>query len=200
MPKKLILTLALVMLFGGAAPAVAEPQGYIAGNLGVGFFYGTFDEDPNLVLVAGGTAEEFCADNPGDPFSAEPGEAPLRTFLRHDGSIDEKVDDNGQPIHLYTNPYESGNAILWIEQVCADAIEADLLASGTAHLKVRNTIWPSEDGPPALVEVFNSVNGFVSGDDGAYKIYAEADLDVVNGVPQGNPEDFVRLDVRKIGS
>ena len=54
-------------LFGsvlGPATAHAEPQGYIQDVFPVGLVYGTFDEDPNLTLLVGGTVEEFCPERP----------------------------------------------------------------------------------------------------------------------------------------
>lgn len=185
----------IALLMAGATTASAEPQGHVRTETGIGYFYGTFDQDPNVTVLVGGTAEEFCLDNPEDPFNAEPGTAPLRVFPDDDGSVDLRVDDNGQPIHLY---YQSvGGGPEWIEVVCAayfaDGTVPEPFASGTAHLKVRLTI----DGN--VVDVFNSVNGIAVGDDGtAYKVRAWADLVVVDGVPQGNPEDFVGTKIVEI--
>ena len=58
-----------------------------------GYFYGTFDETPNVALFAGGTIDEFCFGDPGT--------APFRIFLRNDGTVDLKVNDKQQPIYLY---------------------------------------------------------------------------------------------------
>ena len=38
----------------------ADPAGFIPDELEYGYFYGTFDENPNVALFAGGTFEEFC--------------------------------------------------------------------------------------------------------------------------------------------
>lgn len=177
-------------------PAGADPQGYIEGQTGVGYFYGTFGQSPNVILLTGGTAEEFCEDNPEDPFNAEPGIAPLRTFLRNDGSVDLRVNDKDQPINLYYNEFDDGP--IWIEQVCADLIDGlpapVPFASGTADLKVRISVVTDD-----LVDVFNSVNGKATGTDGTeYKVRASADLVVENGVPIGDPADFVDFELTEI--
>jgi hypothetical protein len=50
-----------------------------------------------------------------------------------------------------------------------------------------------------LVDVFNSVNGTATGTDGtAYKVRASADLVVENGVPQGDPAEFVDFQLIEI--
>lgn len=191
-PVAVAMLAAVAMLMGLAAPAGAEPKGHIEAELGVGYFYGTFDQSPNIQLVVGGTAEEFCDDNPDDPFNAEPGVAPLRIFLRSDGSTDLKVNDKNQPINLYETELADGPA--WISQVCAGEIEAELFATGFADLKVRISLV-SED----LIDVFNSVNGKATGINGAeYKVRAAADLTVENGVPVGDPSDFVSFEMNEI--
>ena len=186
--------LALVAL---VAPASAQDQGAIKTEVGVGYFYGTFGEDPNLLLLTGGTAEEFCADSPDDPFNAEPGSAPARIIERPDGTLTINVNDRGQPIYLY----ESGElpAPPWIEGVCADlavGVSApEPIATGTAQLKVRDRIV-SDD----FIDVFNSVTGELVATDGTvYRVRASADLTIVNGVPAGNPEDFVSFELKPIG-
>jgi hypothetical protein len=184
-----------LLLAGAATTATAQPQGHIRDELGVGYFYGTFDQDPNISVIVGGRAEDFCEANPDDPFNAEPGSAPLRVFPNDDGSVDLKADDNGQPIHLYRQRVGGGPE--WIEAVCAayvaDGTIPEPFASGTAHLKVRLSI----DGN--VVDVFNSVNGIATGGDGtAYKVRAWADLVVVDGVPQGDPADFVGTEIVEI--
>lgn len=187
---------ACLLLVGYTTAASATPQGYIEGQLDYGYFYGTIDESPNVHLLAGGTAEEFCLDNPDDPFDAEPGTAPLRTFLRQDGSVDLKVNAKHQPIYLYES--EVGDGPTWIAQVCKDFFAGEPtpepFASGTADLKVRTSVV-SED----LVDVFNSVNGKATGVDGtAYKVRASADLIVKDGVPVGDPADFVDFELTEI--
>ena len=177
----------------------AEPQGYLQDDLGVGFFYGTFDQSPDLALLVGGTVEEFCEDNPDDPFNAEPGLAPLRVFLRRSGDVDLKVNDKDQPIHLYEQFDAVGPE--WLAGVCADHFDEDPattvpppIASGTADLKVRISIL-SDD----LAEVFNSVNGTAAATDGAeFKVRGWADLVVQDGVPVGDPSEFVGLEVTEI--
>jgi hypothetical protein len=172
---------------------LAEPQGYLQDELGVGYIYGTFDPSDNLALLVGGTAEDLC-NEPGDPFDAEPGSAPLRVFLRKSGAVDLKVNDKDQPIHLY---HVGGqDAADWLAGVCEDVDSVPApFASGTADLKVRISIITDD-----LVDVFNSVNGKAAASDGTeYKVRASADLVVEDGVPVGDPSEFVRLQVTEIG-
>jgi hypothetical protein len=194
---------AAVAIAAGAmvAPAAAhaEPQGYFPAELGVGYFYGTFDQSPNIQLLVGGRAEEFCLSNPDDPFNGEPGSAPLRVFERDDGSVDLKVNDKAQEIHLYELSDLVGPE--WIVEVCADLFDEDPattvpepFASGTADLKVRISVV-SDD----LIDVFNSANGTATAADGTeYKVRASADLVVENGMPVGNPDDFVSFEMIEI--
>lgn len=203
MLRKLAFTFVLVLLIGVAVPAGAvsdraNGQGYIAAPFGVGYFYGTFGEDPNTVLLVGGTAQDFCDVAEAEdisPFDAEPGEATVRVFERQDGSEELKVNSKDQPIHLY----DSGDlgALPFMDAVCAEYWSSGDLpepfASGEADLKVRNGI----DGD--VVDVFNSVNGTATGVDGTeYKVRASADLVVIDGELQGNPADFVELELREI--
>jgi hypothetical protein len=193
--RTLALVATIAVLGGMATSASAEPQGHIREELGYGYFYGTFDQDPNIQVLAGGRAEEFCVDNPEDPFNAEPGTVPGRLYPRDDGALDIRADDNGQPLHLYHQ--DVGGGPEWIEAVCADYVADGTIpepfASGTGHLKVRVTI----DGN--VVDVFNSINGIATGTDGtAYKVRAWADLVVVDGVPTESPENFVGTEVVQI--
>ena len=184
--------LAVAALIGsslGPATAHAEPQGYIQDEFQVGLVYGTFGQDPNLTLLVGGTVEEFCPDDPGT--------APMRVFLRNDGTVDLKVNDKDQPIYLYEQTV--GDAFDWIESVCEqldrnpDAVEP--FASGTADLKVRISII-SDD----LADVFNSVNGKLAASDGTrYRVRASADFIAGPSGPEGDPADFVSFELRKIG-
>ena len=78
-----------------------------------------------------------------------------------------------------------------------DGRTPELFASGTADLKVRNTVVVSEG--LVVVDVFNSVRGTVTGTDGSrYRVSASADLVVENGEPSGSPEDFIRFRLKKI--
>ena len=195
--RNVVTVLAALMLLASAATAaVAAPQGYIKGEAGIGYFYGTFDQDPNVSLIAGGTAEEFCLDNPDDPFNAEPGSAPLRTFLRTDGSVDLKVNAKDIPINMYYT--EVGDGPAWIAHVCdvylAGGPAPEPFASGVANVKVRVSVISE-----TLVDVFNSVNGTATGTDGTeYKVRASADLIVEDGVPVGDPSNFVDFELTEI--
>jgi len=170
-----------------AIPVAA--QGFIEDDFEYGFFYGTFDQSPNVALFAGGRIEEFC---PGDP-----GTAPVRIFPRNDGTVDLKVNDKDQPIYLY---YTEFNAIpTWLGAICpgiaGGAAPPEPFATGDADIKVRITVV-SDD----LIDVFNSVNGKATGTDGTeYKVRASADLLVENGVPLGDPREFVDFKLTEIG-
>jgi hypothetical protein len=189
MSKRLIAILTVMLVVGLAVPAGAQPKGYIEDQFEYVFFYGTFDKSPNVALFAGGTIEEFCYGDPGT--------APLRVFLRSDGTVDLKVNDKDQPIFLY---YTDFNDIPeWLGAICPGIIESgdappEPFATGDADLKVRIGLI-SDD----LVEVFNSVNGKATGTDGTeYTVRGTADLIIENGVPVGDPRDFVGFKLTEI--
>lgn len=198
--RRSILLAAVAVFVSLAVPAGAEAEGFIEAELGVGFFYGTFGESPNTLLFAGGSAEEFCLDNPEDPFNAEPGAAIHRIFDRESGASDIMTNSKGQPIYLY---HHAGGAPDLLFETCDALFDGnpstnplEPFAAGTGDLKVRLGI--QTDG---TVDVFNSVNGKVSAPDGTrWKVRASADLQVVDGVPVGDPADFVSLEVHQIGS
>ena len=186
--KRLIASFAVIVMIGVSAPASADPQGFIEDEFEYGFFYGTFDQSPNVALFAGGTFEEFCVGDPGT--------APRRTFLRNDGTVDFKVNDKDQPIFLYYTTFNDIPA--WLGAVCPGIANGETppepFATGTADLKVRFTVVTDD-----LLEIFNSVNGKATGIDGTeYKVRGTADLVVENGVPLGNPRDFVGFKLTEI--
>lgn len=193
MSKRLIAGVVVMLMVGVAAPASADPQGYVEGEFEYGFFYATFDQTPNVALFAGGTFEEFCITDPGT--------APLRVFSRNDGTVDLKVNDKDQPIYLYYKT-DFGDDIdpipTSLEAVCPGIADGDAppepFATGTADLKVRISVI-SDD----LLEIFNSVNGKATGIDGTeYKVRGTADLIVENGAPVGEPRDFVGFKLTEI--
>lgn len=176
----------------GVAPANA--QGFVPGDVGVGFFYGTFEDGPNPVVLAGGTVEEFCAVGPeGDP-STTPG----RIFLG-DEQVDIKTNAKDQPIYLYETT--EGLAPEWIESVCAAIFDDDPStvapqpdAIGTADLKVRITDYGAGN-----LDIFNSINGMLAAGDGTeYRVRASADFSVAGGELVGDPADFVEFDLTEI--
>jgi hypothetical protein len=195
-----ILLTAMAVLMSIAVPAGAAAQGFTEAEMGVGFFYGTFGEDPNTLLFVGGSAEEFCLDNPEDPFNAEPGSATYRIIDRESGATDIMTNTKSQPVYLY---HHAGEAPDLLFETCDALFDGnpstnplEPFAIGTGDLKVRLGI--AADG---TVDVFNSVNGKVSASDGTQsKVRASADLQVVDGVPLGDPADFVSLEVHQIGS
>lgn len=188
MLKNMTAALTLMFLIGVAVPASAEPRGFIQGDFEYGFFYGTFDHDPNVALFAGGRIEEFC--------SGDPGAAPLRVFLRNDGTVDFKVNDKDQPIYLYHTDFN--DIPTWLGAICPGIARGDTppepFAVGAADLKVRITVV-SDD----LLEIFNSVNGKATRTDGSeYKVRGTADLILENGVPLGDPREFVGFKLTEI--
>ncbi|GMQ97707.1 MAG: hypothetical protein BMS9Abin17_0207 [Acidimicrobiia bacterium] len=179
-----------------AAPAVAHrPLRFVEEEMSYGYFYGTFGQNPNIVLLAGGTAEDFCPEG----FDGSPGMTTSRTFVRQDGSVDVKVNDRRQPIHLYkTGPLD---AMAWITEVCIDINDGDPapepFASGRAKLKVRDS-YLFDGGPPE--RLFNSVNGRATGTDGTrYKVRAAANIPFENGAPVGTPPDWLSFKLKEIG-
>lgn len=195
----LVATAAAVATMAGPT-AVHAGQPDTQEEFGYGYFYGTFDQSPNVTVLVGGTAEEFCLDNPDDPFNAEPGVVPSRVVVRTSGRVDVRVNERNQPIYLYEQPDVVGPE--WIEGVCSDFFDGDPatvvpapFASGNAKLTVRISVI-SED----LVDVFNSVKGTAAASDGtAYRVRGSADLVVENGIPVGDPTEFVHLRVTEIG-
>lgn len=188
MGRRLIFSLMLVALVGVAAPASAEPRGFIEEDAAYGFFYGTFDQSPNVALFAGGPIEEFCFGDPGT--------ASQRLFLRNDGTVDLKVNDKDQAIYLYETEYN--DIPTWLGEICPAIATGgpapEAFATGEADLKVRISIL-SDD----LLEIFNSVNGKAVGTDGTeYKVMGSADLVVENGVPLGDPSEFVGFKLTEI--
>lgn len=172
--------------------STASAQGFIPDELEYGFFYGTFDQDPNIALFAGGTLEEFCLAGP----EGGPGDAALRVFPRGDGTTDLKVNDKHQPIHLYETTFD--DIPVWLGAVCpgivAGAPAPEPFASGEADLKVRITVV-SDD----RVEIVNSVNGTATGVAGTkYRVRGTADLVVEGGAPIGDPRDFVGFKLTEI--
>src|SRR5665811_2594345 len=104
--------------------------------------------------------------------------------------------DKDQPIYLY---YTEFNDIpIWLGSICPGIAAGDAppepFAAGDADLKVRITVV-SED----LLEVSNSVNGKATGTDGTqFKVRGTANLTVENGVPLGDPREFVGFKLTEI--
>lgn len=63
--KRLMASAVVVLMVAVAAPATANAKGFIEDDFEYGFFYGTFDQTPNVALFAGGPFEEFCKGDPG---------------------------------------------------------------------------------------------------------------------------------------
>lgn len=188
MLKSMLAGSTLTLIAAVAAPASASAQGFIEDELEYGFFYGTFDQTPNVALFAGGPIEEFCSDDPGT--------APLRVFPRNDGTVDLKVNDKNQPIYLYNTDFN--DIPTWLGAICPGIVGGAAppvpFATGNADLKVRLTVLSVD-----LLEIFNSVNGKAVGTNGMeYKVRGSADLVVEAGVPVGDPRDFVGFKLTEI--
>lgn len=179
-----------------AAPSSAM-KGHVEVAVPVGFFYGTFDESPNIQMVVGGPAEAFCDDYPDNPFFGQPGSTTARIFEMKDGAVDFRIFDKDQPIYLYESDIaETGDAPVWIATLCDEYFSSgaitEPLASGNGILKVHDQVDANGN-----VDVFNGVNGWAYGEDGTrYKVTASADFDVVNGELVGDPADFVSFEMK----
>lgn len=170
-------------------PAHAAAAGYIDIQHTEGFFYGDVDEQ--VLLFAGGTAEDFCTD----------GEATAdgRLFLRDDGSIDVKVDADERDIHLYATPLGGPE---FVEQTCAWLFDGDdattplqPFAQGEGRSRLR--IEVTADG---VVNIVNSTVGSATAQDGTtWRVRGWADLSIVDGAPVGTPDEFQGLHVQRTG-
>lgn len=197
----LLLTVATVLatLAVSVSPVKAQNDGPVRVKGGLGFFYGTFNEDPNIAMLVGGTAEEFCEASPEDPFGGEPGSATQRIFEGDDGSVMIKVNSKRQPFHLYEVDFPE--APPWIEAVCAAYFDGESVpesfASGTARVKSRVHV-----GADGVVDIFNRAVGKATGGDGtSYKVRGSADFIVdADGELSDEPENFVKFTMRKIRS
>ena len=178
MSRKVLMAVAVVLLLGMAAPAGAET---VVEPFDYGYFYGTFGEDPNILLLAGGAAEDFCGPD-------DPGTIRARTKVLKDGSVRVSADQGNQPIHLYYIPQDEGGPD-FLDRVCESGEFPAPFASGKAKLTVRDT-YLFEDGPPT--RIFNSVKGKAVGTDGTkYRVRGAADVPFVDGAPVGAPPDWV---------
>lgn len=181
--KMTMLVTVVAMIMVAAAPAVADPQGFVEDELHYGFFYANFDEA--VTVFAGGPVQSFCGGDPGT--------APLRVYERNDGSVDLMVDARNQPIWVYQSDLEPP---ILVEQVCSGQIEPpETVATGTANLKARISILPN-----GVQEVSNGVNGKATSDDGTrWKVRTWADFTVIDGLPQGDPAEFQGVKIQQIG-
>lgn len=189
-----ILLLAATLM-AAASPAHAEGGDRV--EVGVGFFYGTFNQSPNVAMLVGGRAEDFCEANPDQPFDGEPGTALAQIRERNDGSVKIKVNSDHQPFHLYYIDF--AGAPPWIFSVCEEYFATgetpEPFASGHARLRVRVT-----DFGQGNLDIFNGAKGWAVGTDGArYLVRGSADFQVRNGELVGNPEEFVKFGFMQVG-
>ena len=187
---------ATIATIAGPGTVHADPQGFDRAEVPIGYVYGTFNDGPNMTLLVGGSADDFCDAKPEDPFNAEPGMAMGRTFSRIGGVEDLMINDKDQPIYLYDQT--GADSFDWLINACATRGEGSIssFATGTADLKVRDRIISPENGD---FDFFNSVNGELIGSDGAvYRVRASADFSVRSGELTAPPPDFVKLEVKRI--
>jgi len=181
--KMTMLVTVVAMIMAAAAPALAEPRGFIEDEFPYGFFYLNFDE--GVSVFAGGPVESFC--------EGEPASAPSRVFERNDGSVDFMVDARDQPFWVYHSDIEPP---VLLEQICTgQTAPPEAFAIGTGNLKVRFSVM--SDG---VLEVRNSVNGKATAGDGTHwKVRTWADVTIIDGVPQGDPAEFQGVKIQQIG-
>ena len=193
--RRAFATIALAALAAVGATTTANAENPNEVPFEYGYFYGTFGESPNTLLFAGGTIEEFCGSDP----ETGPGLTTARIRERSDGSTDVRVNARNQPIHLYRADID--DIPQFLGENCAGIASGETaapqpFASGTAKLKVRDRVFT--DG---RVEVFNSVRGKATGVDGTrYRVSGSADFEVVDGMPVGDPADFVSFRLRQLGN
>lgn len=152
-----------------------------------GLFYGNFDE--GVLLFAGATTEDFCND-------IQP-TATSRVFTHDDGSVEIEVDDVVWPIHLYASPLGAPELI---DETCMamfdddpDTLPVEPYATGEGQVQARIEVAP--DGTEHVV---NSAEGSATSSDGTvWQVRGHADLQIVDGVPVGDPAEFQGLSVRE---
>ena len=194
-PRGRMLRAALVAAVAAttALGAVATAQAGTAVESGPyqeGLFYGDFDAE--VLLFAGGTAEQFCT-----------GDEPVhdaRYVFGEDGSLVITVEPNvEQPLHLYSSPLGAPEFLAEQCPLLADGDPAtgvqEPFAVGDGHMKLRLEIAP--DG---TVHIVNSSWGTVVEEDGTtWRVRGRADLMVVDGAPVGSPSEFQGLQLVRTG-
>lgn len=153
------------------------------------FFYGDAEEE--VQLFAGATAEDFCND-------IQP-TATSRVSTRDDGSVEIVVEEVTWQIYLYDSPLGGPELI---DATCEalfdddpDTVPLQPYATGQGLVRARNVVAP--DGS---VHVVNSTQGSASAPDGTtWRVSGSADLQIVDGIPQGDPAEFQGLRVERIG-
>lgn len=171
------------------APAHANPPNVIEQEAEVGFFYGTFFEQPNTFMVVGGPAEAFCESNPEDPFGGTPGTGTEQIRQKADGSTEIRLLGSVQEVYLYEADVEG--APPWIFGVCETYFATGEVptpsASGLGWLNAKVTI-----GTDGEVDIFNRTRALVVDEHGQRSlVWASADFTVVDGVPDADPSEFV---------
>lgn len=187
-----VAALAVVGVPAGAvgAASAGESGGFETVERSPGYFYGDFVD---YVATAGGTLEEFCTDQ-GTPVES-------RVYERSDGTTSIKTNAQSVPLYLYAS---DADVPTLLEETCPLLFDGDPttnmiqpIATGTGTLKERIDGLRG-DGPAGFYR--NSVNGTVTGEDGAtYKMRAWADLELDdNAFPvSGDPTTFQSLKVVK---
>ena len=184
-----VRAIATVMLFGGTSmTATANPQGYDEIDQRIAFFYGDFDDD--VLLFAGGTAAEFCADDTGVPSVA-------KLWAKPDGTTVLRSIDRDVPLYLY---HSDLGAPEFIGATCEvlfdgdpDTVPDTPFATGSGLVKQKLTYLTTGDEHHV-----NKVVGRASGPGARYIVKAWADLVVGEFGPVGDPADFQGLDLTTI--
>lgn len=182
-----ILATTLTLLVGFTATAQAGGPGVDREQYVEGLFYGDFDRE--ILLFAGGTAEDFCNED-------EPSHS-ARVFTRRDGSIVTKVNASRQPIYLYSSSLGAPELIDATCEALSDddpsTVPLEPFAEGEGLVHLRREVAP--DG---TVHAVNSTVGAASSKDGAtWRVRGWADLMIVDDVPVGDPADFQGLRINR---
>ena len=167
-------------------------QGFVEDALSYGYLYA----EAGYILTAGQPIEDWCGPLQGS--------APLRVFVDGDGLATLKVRGaQDQALYLYEF---AGPPPALIGMACGAIFDDDPTTVapapiGTGSGLMKTTIDGIE-GPSDLggFDVFNSVNGVVSGADGTtWKVRGAADLTIgEDGIPVGDPATFQGVTVQEI--
>lgn len=193
---RLAAALGALALAVTAAPAAnAAPQGFMQDTLFFGFFYDNVDD--GVVVTAGVPIDDFCLQE-------APAEAPLRVFLKSDGTATLKSHGN-QDVAIYVYEFDGPGPAL-IGATCEAIFDADPttmpptpVATGTGLMKFTVT---GIEGPDDIggFHLSNSINGMATAGDGTqWKVIGRAAFETAeDGSPIGDPDDFQSLSVRQV--
>lgn len=152
-------------------------------------FYGNFTDE--VLLFAGATTQDFCTGN--QPTNT------ARVSTHADGSETVEVDADNQPFHLYASPLGGPELI---DATCEamfdddpDTVPLAPYATGEGRFRIR-----IEQAPDGSAHVINSATGSVTSPAGpTWQVRGWADLEIVDGMPLGDPATFQGLAVQRTG-